>query len=315
MKNFYLKKWSYTMILIVLMLFSYKEVSAQYPVNLYCNAEGTLGEPIGGIYAWNDWFTNITFAGINHNRVKDGWITRYTSEIGSVQRGQKYTLSVTVNAAGADFSFQYIAAYIDWNRDGDCGIRSGIPTPDTGESYLLGQGASHPQTMTIEITVPMDAVVGTTWLRVMLDGDEGNGDYSCYVGYGEIKDFPVEVTAGGSAPTVTTTAATSISATSATLGGNVTADGGAAVSERGVVYSTTDSTPTIAEGATKDTNGSGTGIFSESIGSLSAGTTYYYNAYAINSAGTSYGTTTSFTTSSATAPDIEFTNCPDNVRA
>jgi len=100
-----------------------------------------------------------------------------------------------------------------------------------------------------------------------------------------------------SVPTVTTTAASSISTTSATLGGNVTSDGGAAVTERGVVYSTTDDTPTIGEaGVTKDANGSGTGAFFESIGSLDVNTTYYYNAYATNSEGTSYGIASSFTT-------------------
>jgi hypothetical protein len=106
------------------------------------------------------------------------------------------------------------------------------------------------------------------------------------------------------APTVNTTAASSIASTSATLGGNVTADGGAAISERGVVYSTSDATPTIAEGATKVTIGSGTGSFSQSVGSLTQGTTYYFNAYAINSAGTSYGTASSFTT---LAPEINIT--------
>ncbi|WP_167856919.1 Ig-like domain-containing protein [Hymenobacter aquaticus] len=97
-----------------------------------------------------------------------------------------------------------------------------------------------------------------------------------------------------SAPTVTTTAAASITSTSAILGGNVTADGGATVTERGVVYSTTNTTPTTSD--TKDTNGTGTGTFSETIGGLTAGTTYYVRAYAINSVGTSYGSVVSFTT-------------------
>ena len=101
----------------------------------------------------------------------------------------------------------------------------------------------------------------------------------------------------GTAPTVTTTAASSITGTSATLGGNASADGGAAITERGVVYSSTDVTPTMAEpGVTKNANGSGTGVFSETIGSLSPATTYYFQAYAINSLGTSYGNAQSFTT-------------------
>lgn len=205
--------FSILMLLTLATLFSSKNALAQYPANLHCRAEGNMGEPIGGIYAWNDWFTNVTFAGINHNTIKGGWITRYTSETGSVQRGQTYTLSVTVNSDGAEFSYQHISAYIDWNRDGDCGTRVEEAVLDPGEGYVLGYGASHPATMTLNIVVPNDAALGTTWLRVMLDADEGSptgGDYQGYVGYGEIKDFPLEITAGNSVPTDISLSATSI---------------------------------------------------------------------------------------------------------
>jgi len=107
-------------------------------------------------------------------------------------------------------------------------------------------------------------------------------------------------------PTVTTTEARAISTNSATIGGDVTSDGGASVLERGIVYSTTDATPTIAEGATKDSNGFNTGSFSEIIRSFSANTTYYYNAYAINSQGTAYGTPGSFTTAQTLIQVVDF---------
>ncbi|MEQ8239303.1 MAG: YDG domain-containing protein, partial [Cyclobacteriaceae bacterium] len=96
------------------------------------------------------------------------------------------------------------------------------------------------------------------------------------------------------APTVTTTAITDISGLSATLGGNVTADGGATVSERGIVYATS-SNPTIETG-TKVQIGSGNGAFSQQVSGLSANTTYYVKSYAINSIGTSYGAEIEFTT-------------------
>ena len=99
-------------------------------------------------------------------------------------------------------------------------------------------------------------------------------------------------------PTVTTASVSTCTATTATLGGNVTANGGASVTDRGVVYSSTDATPTIGEdGVTQDTNDSGTGTFSESVSGLTANTTYYVRAYATNTAGTSYGDTVSFKTS------------------
>jgi len=98
-------------------------------------------------------------------------------------------------------------------------------------------------------------------------------------------------------PTVTTTATSSITTTSATMGGNVTDGGSIAVTERGVVYSSSDDTPTIGEtGVIKESNGDGTGTFNESINSLSINTRYYVKAYATNAVGTSYGSASNFVT-------------------
>ncbi|RYY15915.1 MAG: hypothetical protein EOO36_11940, partial [Cytophagaceae bacterium] len=91
------------------------------------------------------------------------------------------------------------------------------------------------------------------------------------------------------APTVTTAAAASITTTSAVLGGNVTADGGAAVTDRGVVYGTSTNPAIGGAGVTRDANGSGIGSYSKTIAGLAPGTTYYVRAYAQNSVGTSYG--------------------------
>lgn len=101
-------------------------------------------------------------------------------------------------------------------------------------------------------------------------------------------------------PTVTTTSPiTSITRTTATGGGNVTSDGGAAVTARGVVWSTSTN-PTIAL-PTKTLDGIGTGSFSSSLTSLTCNTLYYVKAYATNSVGTSYGSEVTFTTSACSA--------------
>ena len=96
-------------------------------------------------------------------------------------------------------------------------------------------------------------------------------------------------------PTVTTTAATSITSNSAISGGNVTSEGGGSVTARGVVWSTT-SNPTIDNKLGITSNGSGSGAFSSNITGLTYGTTYYVRAYVTNSVGTSYGSQTSFNT-------------------
>jgi hypothetical protein len=96
------------------------------------------------------------------------------------------------------------------------------------------------------------------------------------------------------APTVTTDAPTSITGTSAVLGGSVTATGGASVTDRGVVYVLGTGTPTTSD--TKVPIGTGTGTFSQAITGLRGNTTYTVRAYAINSAGTAYGAAQTFTT-------------------
>lgn len=94
-------------------------------------------------------------------------------------------------------------------------------------------------------------------------------------------------------PTVTTTTAIGITATSALTGGDVTDDGGVAITARGVCWSTT-SNPTIDND--KNTEAGTTGVFSSTISDLQPNTQYYYRAYATNSQGTAYGSEKIFTT-------------------
>jgi hypothetical protein len=98
---------------------------------------------------------------------------------------------------------------------------------------------------------------------------------------------------GPGVPTVTTDAPTSGTQTSVTSGGNVTSDGGASVTARGVVWSATSFPPTLADPHTTD--GSGMGTFTSSVTGLTTGLTYTIIAYATNSYGTAYGNQTFYT--------------------
>jgi uncharacterized protein (TIGR02145 family) len=102
----------------------------------------------------------------------------------------------------------------------------------------------------------------------------------------------------GQIPVLTTTVVTNITETTATSGGNITSDGGAAITARGVCWST-GLTPSVSDTLTND--GPGAGNFVSNITGLTANTTYYLRAYAINSAGTSYGDVISFKTHEGTA--------------
>jgi hypothetical protein len=108
---------------------------------------------------------------------------------------------------------------------------------------------------------------------------------------------------GATTPVVTTTSpATSITTTSATMAANVTNIGGSAVTATGIVYAETSLVPTPTIGALSVTNlvtaspNTGTGAFSNPATSLSPNTQYSFRGYATNTQGTSYGSAATFYT-------------------
>jgi hypothetical protein len=115
-------------------------------------------------------------------------------------------------------------------------------------------------------------------------------------------------------PTVTTTSVSEIYHFGGIGGGNVTSDGGATVTARGIVWSK-DETPTLSDDYTTD--GTGTGSFESDIVTDECGETFYVRAYATNSVGTSYGSQVSFTTTSVNLSSftglyrVFSSECPD----
>ncbi len=97
-----------------------------------------------------------------------------------------------------------------------------------------------------------------------------------------------------SGPKLSTTSVSEVSAVGAKSGGNITSDGGAPITARGVVWST-ETAPTVAL-ATKTSDGTGTGTFQSTVTGLAGNTKYYVRAYATTSSETSYGEDKVFTT-------------------
>ncbi len=131
---------------------------------------------------------------------------------------------------------------------------------------------------------------GSSWVSIDAPQNEGSILIFCSGKY--------TWTTSGKCPTapvgVSTTEISNISCSSATVGGNLTSDGGVPVIERGICFSTGQN-PTIADSRTSD--GAGEGSFTSEITGLTSSTTYYVRAYATNSIETSYGEERSFTTS------------------
>jgi uncharacterized repeat protein (TIGR02543 family) len=104
-------------------------------------------------------------------------------------------------------------------------------------------------------------------------------------------------------PSLTTTAIYDITNASAKSGGTVTDQGYAPVTERGVVWSTSEY-PTIESNDGITSDGDGIGEFLSTLTGLSHNTDYFIRAYATNLGGTEYGDQLSFTTTN-NLPEIE----------
>ena len=101
------------------------------------------------------------------------------------------------------------------------------------------------------------------------------------------------------APTVSTLAVGTIRETSAVLGGNIAALGNDIISERGYYWSTDPSLSSSNLGENKvvvSGTQNATGNFSNTKSELTAGTTYYFIAYAKNGYGIGYSPVQNFTT-------------------
>ena len=134
----------------------------------------------------------------------------------------------------------------------------------------------------------LDSIEGIQKVNVFLTDDSGK----------KIEKSALVITAECKidAPTITTYTVSNITETSAFGGGNITDDGGAEITARGICWNTTGA-PTIDN--SKTNNGAGIGAFTSGLSGLAEGTTYYVRAYATNSKGTAYGNEVSFTTPSA----------------
>ena len=94
-------------------------------------------------------------------------------------------------------------------------------------------------------------------------------------------------------PTLNTLTVVNIASTLATSGGNITNDGGASITARGIVWGSNPN-PSLTSNIGQTNDGIGVGIFNSDLTGLTASTTYYVRAYATNSVGTAYGNELSF---------------------
>ena len=206
--------------------------------------------------------------------------TKEMSEI-ELDPAMTTTQSMDVTSASAVVEGFVVAEGSGLSERGVCYSTSENPTIDDAKVVYNGEATT--AAFTVEIT-GLDFAT-TYYARAYALNDNGPL-------YGKQISF----TTAPVVPTVSTTAAaTEITSVSAMVGGNVTANGGAAVTARGVCFGKSPN-PVVTETDSITTDGDGLGEFISSLAGLSNSTTYYVRAYATNSAGTAYGEEISFTT-------------------
>ncbi|WP_422089329.1 GEVED domain-containing protein [Tenacibaculum ovolyticum] len=143
----------------------------------------------------SEFISNVTFNTINNNSGNDHTPTAddgyedFTSISTNIRKAQDYQISVTINTAGYQ---DHCYVFIDWNQD--------FKFDNATERYDLGNKTEDISTATLNITVPENAILGETRMRVNIEYYEGsapNGDGACNSDHesewGETEDYTIIV--------------------------------------------------------------------------------------------------------------------------
>ncbi|MCP4248797.1 MAG: hypothetical protein GY778_17270, partial [bacterium] len=164
------------------------------PLCSYCPSSYTDD---GGPGDADDAITNVTFNTINNTtgpEVGNLSYGDYTAISTAVAPGAMYTVFVTVDSCvDAGPWIQHVWVWIDWNQN--CVL------DDAGEAYDLGDnGEVCLATLQLDITVPLDALPGTTRMRVIeqffTDPEPCDADAGHTATYGETEDYTIMVAGG-----------------------------------------------------------------------------------------------------------------------
>ena len=131
-----------------------------------------------------DFFSQVSMAGMTNNTFGTGPKNFYKDKIIKVKKGQAYDLQVNFQTTSPAVS---VYAYFDWNGDGDF--------LDSDESVLISSNFNF-TSVTKSITVPSNAVKGEYYARFIVRAGPGSTTSSapCIGGYyGEVEDYPLVI--------------------------------------------------------------------------------------------------------------------------
>lgn len=184
------------------------------------------------------------------------------------------TAHITISSIASPYPTSYGVCYSSTNT-----------TPTTSDNIVNNGSVSVNGSFSASLS---SLTPGTTYyVRAFQTNTQGTS-------YGNTITFMTE-NSTTSVPTVTTQAVSNITSSTATGNGSITNLGNpASITDYGVCWSSSNTTPTISDSYISNGTTTSTGDFTSSITGLTKNTVYYVRAYATNSTGTAYGSVVTF---------------------
>ena len=178
-------------------IYSFKTEESVYAP--YCGPLKFSSEFFGFIFDGTEPITKVTFAGIDNTSDSAAETEtpheNFISQKASVKRGETHTIKLQGNTNG-DYISRF-AVFIDWNANGTFESTESYEVTDALENSTGTDGKE----VSLSITVPNDAVIGDTRMRVKKIYDDEDLDYANLLdacigaSYGQAEDYTVNIAA------------------------------------------------------------------------------------------------------------------------
>ncbi len=137
-----------------------------------------------------EWIANVTFNTLNNSTASDDGYGDFTSLADTeINAGETYEISVSPGYSGSNF-LEYFRVWIDYNQDGDF---------DDDDETILAPADDVNVTVTDNVTIPSNAISGSTRMRVLMrwGGSNISNPPPCEdIDFGEIEDYCVNIIGG-----------------------------------------------------------------------------------------------------------------------
>ncbi len=131
----------------------------------------------------DEYIDYVSLGGMTNTTAANGGYGDFTSKEATIARGATERLRVSAGFTGSAYT-EYWAAWIDFDKDG---------VFESTEKVLTGSSSSS-GTLYDDFTVPSDAVIGKTRMRVSMKYNSAQTACETF-NYGEVEDYTVNITA------------------------------------------------------------------------------------------------------------------------